>query len=423
MTPRRFGPLLALAGVLAACTGNDTSPVGIDLLPEGTVGTLRRVVATRFEQAVDFAIFPADRAQVDRLTTAHAWPTADDFESRAIFRFPIGTLDSLPAETEFRDPAVRLVFQRRPEEAIVFALHRVTSAWSEEAATWTRRDFGLLWESPGGDFDPAPVARFSVSPPAPDDTTTTARIDSVLVPIPLELFQGWRSGAVPNHGLIVVQETPGKAFDFDSRGFGGSNLLGPSLNVEIQRTPDDPAVFLNVLAEEDVFLALDASPFPADGIVVRGAEPPRRAVLDPILDEVPPGATIASAQLVLTVRAVDLPRDSLVVFAVPLVTEFRGENTIFPSVFFSLGAATIRPTTQAGDTVVFESPALTRQVRRWVASPAANRGFGLRLPEGGATSESLAFGGVQFDGTDAAPEARPRLRIVYVPSALPGEEE
>lgn len=405
---------------LAACTGGESSPVGIDLLPGDLLTGLRLVVSNRFERALDYEVFPGERFQAERLTTAHEWPTPDGFESRALFRFNVAALDSLPAGSEFGEPVLKLVYAV-PTDDVEFAIHRVTSEWSEEGATWTQRDFGRAWVMPGGDFDPVPVTRFSILGAPPDTAAATTPIDSIQVSIPPELFDGWRSGQIAEHGLILLQGTPGTVVDFASRGIEGSNPLGPTIRIEVF-LPDDISADLRLLAVEDVFLPRDGSPFAPGGLVVRGAEPPRRVVLQPIFEDLPAGATLAAFQLVMTVRDVDIPRDSLSIFAVPLLTEFRGEHTFLspPSVLSPL--AIVGPQAQPGDTVVFASAGFTSLARVWLARPATNHGLALRFPEAGAVSETVAFGGVQFYGMDAPPELRPRFRAVVVPaSASEGE--
>jgi hypothetical protein len=404
--------------LFAACVGDDSSPAGVDLLPEEILGGLRVAISSRFEEATDYVVFPADRNRVERLTTAHDWPTSNDFESRVVFQFALADLDSLPEATEFSEHRLRLIFIA-PAEEVTLALHRITSSWSEEAATWTQREFGQPWALPGGDFDPQSVARFTV-PAAPDDTTSAVTVDTLLVELPGELIAGWRSGAIPNHGLMLVQETPGTAVDFASRDVESIPERGPLLEIDVLLPDQAAAATLRVPAIQDIFLPLDESPFPAGGLVVRGAEPPRRAVLEPSFEDIPAGATVATVQLVLTINTVDVPRDSLLVFAVPLLSELRGESTILALVSVFSPLATIHPEAQPGDSVVFESIGLTQIIRQWIERPEANRGLALRLPEVGPTSENLVFGGVQFHGTDAAADVRPRMRITFVGSAVPG---
>ncbi len=409
--------------LLAGGTGNDTSPVGVELLPGNALGGLRVVVTTGFAQAIDFAVFPVEREESDRLTSALEWPTAQDFESRVIMRFDVTAIDSLATTTILRDPVLRLVFAE-VEEEVTFTVHRVTNPWNEEAATWDRRDFGVPWDTPGGDFDPAPLARFTLTPLPPDTAatdTTAARPDSVKVPLPLELVEGWRTGTIPSHGLILLQETPGAVVDFVSRGLQGLNFNGPLIQVTAE-VPNGPIAALSLLATEDIFLPIDRSQFPPGGIVVRGVEPPRRALLEPTLEGVPAGSTIAAVRLVLTIKAVEIPRDSLPILIVQALSEFRGENTVFAPALGTLAGFTLGTGAQPGDTVAFESAGLTRLTRLWLENPDLNLGIGLRLPEAGPGSEALFFGGVQFHGLDAPANLRPRLRVVYLPSSG-GEEE
>lgn len=406
--------LAAVPLLFAACTGGETSPAGIELLPRDLIGNLQSIVSSRFGLATDYAIFPSERGHGERLTTAHDWPDATGFESRALFRFRVAVLDSLPPDTDFGDVVLRLTFAA-PIEDVEVAVHRVTSDWAEDGATWTQRDFGRPWSVPGGDFDPAPVARFTLAA-TERDTTGAAVLDSVRVALPTELLEGWRSGQLPNHGLILLQETQGTAVDFASRGTGGDNQEGPTLAIEA--VVGGVAANLGLLAEADVFIATDESPFPPGGLVVRGVEPPRRTVLQPDLSDIPAGATISSFQLVMTIRAVDLPRDSMTIFLVPLQTEFRGASTVLGLTSLLSPFVIVRPTDQPGDTVVFEAPGLTALARRWTTTPATNRGVALRLPETGPTSEILLFGGVQFHGLDAPAALRPRFRAVVLPSPL-----
>ena len=411
------------AFLIAGCTGNDTSPVGVELLPENALGGLRVVVSTSFSQAVDFQVFPVARAESDRLTSAHEWPTEGDFESRVIMRFAISAIDSLAVGTVLSDPMLRLVFAE-VESDVTFAVHRVTNAWSEEAATWERRDFGVPWNTPGGDFDPVPLTRFTLTPLPPDTAgadTTAPRPDSLAIPLPLELVEGWRTGTIPSHGLILLQETPGEVVDFVARGFRGSNSNGPSIRVAAE-FPDGPTATLTLLAIEDTFLPVDRSPFPPGGIVVRGVEPPRRALLEPTLEEVPAGATVAAVRLVLTIQNVEIPRDSLPVLIVQPLSEFQGENTLFAPAIATLAGVTLGTEAQPGDTLSFEGQGLTLLVRQWIANPDVNLGMGLRMAEAGSGSESLFFGGVQFYGPDAPADLRPRLRVVYVPPPVPQAE-
>jgi hypothetical protein len=415
MMPRHFRTLAALAmGVAlaaAACAEDGASPVGVELLPGGILaGGVQSLALTDFDRALNYIVFPSDRADSDRLITAHQWPADPGFESRPLFRFSFEALDSLPVEVLVVAAQLQLSYSPPPEAPVTFTLHRVTSAWSEEAATWERRLLGSSWSQPGGDFDPEPVAEFTIGP---------EESDSVRVDFPLELIAAWRLGEVENHGLILIQQTPGAAIEFASRGLVGTNRNGPLLDVEIE--VPGPVGAASILAAEDVFIVEDEAALANDGgLVVSGAEPVRRVFLDPSVEAIPGGVTIAAARLVLTIDEVRVPGDTLTVVARPVLSEFVGEKTVLGSVTAAavLGAAVLPPEAMPGDTVSFESPNLTMLVREWIQNPDSRLGFVLTVVD-----ERSAFGGVRFFGSEAAADLRPRIRLLYIPPSDPGVGE
>lgn len=408
-TPAALAMGAALAA--AACAEDGASPVGVELLPGGILaGGVQSLALTVFDRALDYIVFPSDRADSDRLVSAHQWPADPGFESRPLFRFSFEALDSLPAEVVVVAAQLQLSYSPPPEAPVSFTLHRVTSAWSEEAATWERRLLGGSWSEPGGDFDPQPVAEFTIGP---------EESDSVRVDFPLELIAAWRSGEVENHGLILIQQTPGASIEFASRGLVGTNRNGPLLDVEIE--VPGPVGAASILAAEDVFIVEDAAALAPDGgLVVSGAEPVRRVFLDPSIEAIPAGVTIAAARLVLTIDEVRVPGDTLTVVARPALSEFVGEKTVLGAVTAAavLGAAVLPPEAMPGDTLSFESPALTRLVREWIQNPASRLGFALTVVD-----ERSAFGGVRFFGPEAAVDLRPRIRLLYIPPSDPGVGE
>jgi hypothetical protein len=412
MMPRHVRTLAALAMgsalAAAACAEDGSSPVGVELLPGGILaGGVQSLALTDFDRALSYIVFPSDRADSDRLVAAHQWPTDPGFESRPLFRFSFEALDSLPAEVVVVAAQLQLSYSPPPEVPVTFTLHRVTSAWSEEAATWERRLLGGSWSEPGGDFDPEPVAEFTIG---------TEESDSVRVDFPLELIADWRSGEVENHGLILIQQTPGAAIEFASRGLVGTNRNGPLLDVEIE--VPGPVGAAAILAAEDVFIVEDDGAIATDGgLVVSGAEPVRRVFLDPSIEAIPGGVTIAAARLVLTIDEVRVPGDTLTVVVRPVLSEFVGEKTVLGAVTAAavLGAAVLPPEAMPGDTVSFESPNLTMLVREWIQNPESRLGLALTVVD-----ERSAFGGVRFFGPEAAAEVRPRIRLLYIPPSDPG---
>ena len=401
---------LALGSALlaAACSEDGASPVGVELLPGGILaGGVQSLALSEFARALDYEIFPSDRADSERLVTALDWPDEPGFVSRALFRFSFDAIDSLPVDVEVVEARLRLAYSPAPASAVTFTVHRVTSEWDEEAATWERRVLGASWSQPGGDFDPEPVAEITIGPEQPD---------SVRVDFPLELIADWRSGAVENHGLILVQQTPGEMVAFASRGLEGTNRNGPLLDVELAFPA--PSAAATILAIEDVFIVEDEAPLASDGgLVVGGAEPVRRIFLDPEIDAIPDGVTIAAARLVLTVDEARVPGDTLTIVARQVLSEFVGEKTVLSSVTPAtvLGAAIVPPGAVSGDTLSFESPSLTRLVRAWIRDPESRLGIAITVLD-----ERSVCGGVRFFGPGAPADLRPRIRLLYIPPSDPG---
>ncbi|HET6638399.1 MAG TPA: DNRLRE domain-containing protein [Gemmatimonadota bacterium] len=401
---------LALGSALfvAACSEDGASPVGVELLPGGILaGGVQSLALKDFSRALDYEIFPSDRAESERLVTALDWPEDPGFASRALFQFSFEAFDSLPVDVEVVEAQLRLTYSPTPASPVTFTVHRVTSEWDEEAATWERRLLGASWSQPGGDFDPEPIAEITIGPGQPD---------SVRVDFPLDLIADWRSGAVENHGVILVQQTPGEMVAFASRGVGGTNRNGPLLDVEVEFP--GPGAAATILAIGDVFIVDDEASLASDGgLVVNGAEPVRRIFLDPDIDAIPDGVTIAAARLVLTIDEARVPGDTLTVLARQVLSDFVGEKTVLSSVTPAtvLGAAVVPPGAASGDTLSFESPSLTRLVREWIRDPDSRLGFALTMFD-----ERSVFGGVRFFGPDAPADVRPRIRLLYIPPSDPG---
>lgn len=414
--------IAALVALAAACNEESRNPVGTDLLSDGILGGgVRMIDLTDFVLAEDVPVFPADRGQADRLVAASEWPDPPGFQSRALFRVETARIDSLDV-AQISEVSMRLVFEAI-ERPVELRVHRVTAAWSEGAATWERRQLGEPWTTPGGDFDPTPIAEFVVEPPEPDDGDDGAGDavgDSISVPLPPDLLGGWSEGTIPNHGLIVIQETPGERVEIVSRGLGGLNANGPRIDaVLVLDEVGSPATEALLQAAEDTFIAESGDPFDPGGLVVSGAEPVTRTFLEPAIEAIPAGAAVASARLVLTVRETSVPGDSLLVVGRQVLSDFLGENTVLGQLRSDqiVGLGTVKAETATGDTVVFESTLLTRLVRLWQRQPERARGIGLTV-----FGEESAFGGVSFFGPDAAADLRPRLRILFLPPSGSLEE-
>lgn len=154
-------------------------------------------------------------------------------------------LDRLPADIALLDVSLRLqVLRTSATEPVRMTLHRVTRTWVEGPTsspggggvpaqngdvTWRHGLFPLLlWQQPGGDFDPEPLSEAQVGS------------GSVVFPGTAELLalvDSWRSGATENHGLLIrVDESAGRQ---SSRRFGSRESVNaaPSLEVTLDAQP------------------------------------------------------------------------------------------------------------------------------------------------------------------------------------------
>lgn len=394
-----------------ACTDISRSPVGEELLPQGVLdGELEIVVVTDWDLAIDYPIFPSDRAEADRLISAFEWSEAPGIESRPILRFSLAPFDSLPAESVFLSANLKLVFAPAPSVPVSFLVYRVTSEWSEAAADWNRRDFGLDWNTAGGDVDPDPVAEFTIDAGEADS-------DSIDVSLSPSLIEDWLSGVVPNEGLLLVQQTAGSAIQFVSRGPSGSNSLGPRLEVETQLgEPGSPVQLSTTRAAEDTFLPIDRDAFEAGGLTVGSGDPVSRAVFIPNFVQVPADAAIVDAKFIVSIDEARIPGDSLRFLANRVLSDFLGEKTILERATATsiLGLTTLNRDSLPVDSLVFQSNRLRDLVRLWLREPETNRGFALTVLD-----EASGFGKVKFFDPSAAVGLRPRLRLVVLPGSNP----
>jgi hypothetical protein len=146
----------------------------------------------------------------DGITPNHRWPDLEaacrlirsggpaelQSPTRAPERQHRGTDGRLERLTLFPEADVRLLAHR--ESAPILA-HAVKAPWQELEATWTERDLGRPWETPGADFGPAPVA---ISVPVPpvrnsDAVGTEARLDLTAQ------AQAWLREPSGNHGILL----------------------------------------------------------------------------------------------------------------------------------------------------------------------------------------------------------------------------
>jgi len=118
-------------------------------------------------------------------------------------------LSSLPAGATITGATLRLnAFRENGGANWNIDVHRVTEAWTEMGSNWHQPNGTLPWSGgDGGSYDPA------VEASQPGDATGWFEWDVTA------LAQAWYTGAHPNHGLILVPDSPSRRNDtlFDSR--------------------------------------------------------------------------------------------------------------------------------------------------------------------------------------------------------------
>ena len=136
---------------------------------------------------------------------------------RPLLRFD---LSSIPAQATITSATLELWLEQNSFDPVAISAHRVTAAWNEATATWNERDAGVPWTTPGGDFDPAPLA-----------TTTVAPTTDVFYGWPItDLARAWHAGTQPNHGVILVAPTGSNPNSF-SASDGSTPAQWPRLTV------------------------------------------------------------------------------------------------------------------------------------------------------------------------------------------------
>lgn len=121
---------------------------------------------------------------------------------------------SIPAESEILNASLQL-WQNKPSSlGGIVGVHRVSGDWAEGTQTggvgapsWNDRDDGIAWATPGGDYDPVPIATASL----PDAMLGFFNWD--ITP----LVAAWVTGAQADQGLVLIPESPDTDAEFDSK--------------------------------------------------------------------------------------------------------------------------------------------------------------------------------------------------------------
>ncbi|QOY94533.1 DNRLRE domain-containing protein [Massilia sp. UMI-21] len=109
--------------------------------------------------------------------------TDDQAHGLVEFHFPKELNDAVVLQADFR---LTQVDSKSAQPARALALHRVTSDWKEDDATWT-----APWSTAGGDY----VARPAASTVIAGNAEYSWRIDA--------LVEGWVNKTVPNYGILL----------------------------------------------------------------------------------------------------------------------------------------------------------------------------------------------------------------------------
>ncbi len=169
------------------------------------------------------------RSKTDRNYGAHGelWVTRwGGDEGRALLRF---RTDSIPPGAHVVNARLQLYQDTPSSDGGPVSVHRVTSDWAEggktgqtgPGATWSARDTGVDWHTPGGGFDPQAVAT----------TDIPMGVKGWFAWDVTSLVQGWVDGAYANQGLMLFPETAATDVYFSSSDASGASLH-PKLTIE-----------------------------------------------------------------------------------------------------------------------------------------------------------------------------------------------
>jgi Tfp pilus assembly protein PilX len=187
------------------------SPVTIrakGTLDNGVKRLLKDKVAVAYQPPTAIALQPGPTDGVDSYIWAankstnygsgdETWiGSGNNNEAHMLFRF---NLQLLPSAAKIANATLSLHHRDGWDPNVPVTAHRITQSWNEDAVTWNNRDSGVLWTSPGGDYDPAIVATALVGP----GNNTRYEWDIT------RLAQGWLDGDSPNYGVLLRTEAAG----------------------------------------------------------------------------------------------------------------------------------------------------------------------------------------------------------------------
>ncbi len=160
--------------------------------------------------------------------------------TRSIVQFP---LSSLPSNATVRSATLSLYLEAAAKnDAMTIGVYRITSPWTEFGSSWELEDSVTQWNSTvngtgGGDFDPAALDAVSGVTDVLGwyawNVTTTV--------------EGWWSGIVPNHGLLLRQ------VDDEARDVLGQKMFSSSDSTNASARPRLTITFTTPMAVGGAF--------------------------------------------------------------------------------------------------------------------------------------------------------------------------
>ncbi|MGQ9517837.1 MAG: DNRLRE domain-containing protein, partial [Anaerolineae bacterium] len=113
---------------------------------------------------------------------------------------------------------------RYPNQPMVITAHRVKTAWEEREATWSLARAGFPWQTPGGDYDPTPIA-----------VQTASAINTWISFDVTSLVADWVRDPAGNFGIMLLGPGQGSLYyRFASSEYTVSPAARPKLQIVYQ---------------------------------------------------------------------------------------------------------------------------------------------------------------------------------------------
>ncbi len=377
-----FFLLSAAAGFLLSCSGNDSSPVGLDFLQRANIGTEARRV---------FEASPGDTTFKNRVSTLSStylyFGQYGAVEARTLVLFDTMTVANAPDSLVLVFDTPVIVAEKDGSGSIMIHVHAVTGDWTGETVTWDAFDPGWIG---------AEIAAKTVRTTDITDSTETLRIK-----LPAE----WAAGLVDPvartvpYGLLVSADPADGIILVHSGEVTGANGASVGATLMLYAGGDSSTVsYLN-----DAFIASADLPFPSDRLFAVSGVSMRSWFRFPV-SGIPENATINRAFLTLHEDASFSfpPVESPTYLYLYNITDslWTAPDVPLDSTYY------ISSTSSPGDsTRVFN---ITTIVQLWIAKLLDNNGLALT-----GMKETSDVAGAAFYGSRADSLLRPSLEVFY----------